>query len=489
MIEQNDQRQRDASMLDALVAQHRMSQNRNRVVNKQPSLLEMPSDAIRGLLGAMQQFGGAADEQIDYYLGPTGIPDKLRAIAPYLDPGFYSGGNAMADIIDPRASASDQFDASRTLSEMAALAPLAFIRGAGGNPITGLLDELPTRQQVTDTARNFMADESGALPMMGSNFANLLGDVGEASTGIRAYQGSPHNFATERLVRMPDGSTQYIVGAPDVLPDVPAGAEVLQDFPLGRLRIDKMGTGEGAQAFGRGLYTAENEGIAKSYRDALADPFESGQTVARAYFNDAGSRAGAVRMLTEQLNGALPNRISLSPDQTSKMREALDFLNSGADVRDVKAPGYMYEVNINADPEDFLDWDLPLAGQTPSIQSAVRGIVPSAPGMASGQRLLDIIAPNNATPFTSAADRARSQASLKLREAGIPGIRYLDAGSRAAGDGSRNYVIFDENLIEIVRKYGIAGAAAMLGLSQADVAQALEQQQQPQSSGLLGVPQ
>jgi hypothetical protein len=74
---------------------------------------------------------------------------------------------------------------------------------------------------------------------------------------------------------------------------------------------------------------------------------------------------------------------------------------------------------------------------------------------------------------------ARSQ---ELREAGIPGIRYLDAGSRGAGDGSRNYVVFDENLIEIVRKYGIAGAAVLLGVSQADLAQAMEQQQ-PQ--GLL----
>jgi hypothetical protein len=79
-----------------------------------------------------------------------------------------------------------------------------------------------------------------------------------------------------------------------------------------------------------------------------------------------------------------------------------------------------------------------------------------------------------------------AQATDRLREAGIPGIRYLDAGSRGAGDGTRNFVIFDENLIDIVRKYGIAGAAAMLGASQADVAQAM-QQQRPQ--GLLSGPQ
>src|SRR5690606_30143747 len=41
-----------------------------------------------------------------------------------------------------------------------------------------------------------------------------------------------------------------------------------------------------------------------------------------------------------------------------------------------------------------------------------------------------------------------------LRKAGIPGIKYLDQGSRDAGEGTRNYVVFDDSLIEIVAKDG-----------------------------------
>lgn len=48
-----------------------------------------------------------------------------------------------------------------------------------------------------------------------------------------------------------------------------------------------------------------------------------------------------------------------------------------------------------------------------------------------------------------------------FRDAGIPGIRYLDHGSRGAGEGSHNYVVFDDATIDILRKYGIAGL--MLG--------------------------
>jgi hypothetical protein len=50
----------------------------------------------------------------------------------------------------------------------------------------------------------------------------------------------------------------------------------------------------------------------------------------------------------------------------------------------------------------------------------------------------------------------RKQFSREAAEAGIPGIKYLDQGSRTAGDGSRNYVVFDDKLIDIIKKYGLA---------------------------------
>src|SRR6185437_16282352 len=50
--------------------------------------------------------------------------------------------------------------------------------------------------------------------------------------GIKAYHGSPHDFDA--------------------------------------FDLSKIGTGEGAQAYGHGLYFADNEGVAKSYRDTLA---------------------------------------------------------------------------------------------------------------------------------------------------------------------------------------------------------------------------
>ena len=47
-------------------------------------------------------------------------------------------------------------------------------------------------------------------------------------------------------------------------------------------------------------------------------------------------------------------------------------------------------------------------------------------------------------------------ASEKLRQAGIPGIRYLDGGSRSAGQGSSNFVAFDPEMIRILERNGQA---------------------------------
>ena len=45
-------------------------------------------------------------------------------------------------------------------------------------------------------------------------------------------------------------------------------------------------------------------------------------------------------------------------------------------------------------------------------------------------------------------------AAEKLRSLGIPGIRYLDGGSRGQGQGSSNYVVFpgNESLLTILER-------------------------------------
>ena len=323
-----------------------------------------------------------------------------------------------------------------TLSEMAGVVAPAMVAGRAGVPVVNAVQDVLTG--YSPMVQPFMADESGAL---------------------RLFHGSPHDFD--------------------------------------RFSMSKIGTGEGAQAYGHGLYFAENENIARSYRDALSNsnPYTSGQ-----YYSVDGSpvrftwsgaqedpKAMAAKMI-DDLGGdkaaaiARARDVAASGDTTQNWAEIASAIEKIGTVERMKGvPGRMYEVQINADPNDFLDWDKPLS-QQPKALEALRPVIGNVSNPGYGVKS----AIDDASKYLGYADDPRRAEDL-LRSAGIPGIRYLDAGSRGAGDGSRNYVVFDENLIEIVRKYGIAGAAAMLGMSQADVAQAMQQQPQPQ--GLLAGPQ
>ena len=54
-------------------------------------------------------------------------------------------------------------------------------------------------------------------------------------------------------------------------------------------------------------------------------------------------------------------------------------------------------------------------------------------------------------------------AAGELSGSNIPGIKYLDQGSRASGEGSHNYVVFDPTNIDILKKYGLAGLGGAAG--------------------------
>jgi hypothetical protein len=156
----------------------------------------------------------------------------------------------------------------------------------------------------------------------------------------------------------------------------------------------------------------------------------------------------------------------------------------------------MYEVRLNTTPDRLLDWDAPLSGQSP-IRSLIgdlgqqyanagsaeaRNVARDAFMAAKNENLSGAGVYNQLTrlantggaigehlgPLSPRMMSGPSVASQTLRkEAGIEGIQYLDAGSRAAGDGTRNYVMFDDKLIDILRRYGLAGMLTGGAASQA----------------------
>jgi len=304
---------------------------------------------------------------------------------------------------------------------------------------------------LMDYLRNVMSGQIAAGGVLGQNnydpnrsFAqNALDpkaleaamDIGMSlGTGpIRAYHGSPHDFD--------------------------------------KFDISKIGTGEGAQAYGHGLYFAEAEGVARDYRNRLGgvdiqiggQPHISNnlpEELAHIALYDTGDINKAIAKLQEvsRSNNAMPERA------------AVRWLEENKDKITVSRPGKMYEVNINASPEQFLNNDRMLSQQSPHVQEALskfdlrlRDPVTGRPAPQYGEPVGREIYDKLSMRMPGDLPSRDSAASATLRNAGIPGIKYLDQGSRGAGQGTSNYVVFDPSIIEILRKYGILGPVAMPG--------------------------
>ena len=151
--------------------------------------------------------------------------------------------------------------------------------------------------------------------------------------------------------------------------------------------------------------------------------------------------------------------------------------------------GSLFEVGIKASPEELIDLGKPLTGQSSQVQSAVRSIfdplqrqpiLPEASSKAEQMRLFrkfkdaqeavsrarygtetSYPSPLFANP-EEALNAARTQL---LRDRGVPGAQYLGHSS-----GKRNYVIWDPERLNILRK--LAAGVGMVGTGTAAASQA-----------------
>jgi len=266
----------------------------------------------------------------------------------------------------------------------------------------------------------------------------LMGKVGGPwEGGIRAYHSSPHDF---------------------------------DKFDWSKLR-----TGEGANTYGAGFYAAENpkvSGQGGEYWNQFLQRFSGPEEEAAQILKYTGfDREKAAELLQKRAGRKEVNDPSSLADQVNSIyadqtRKAEQLLRRGAPV----GPR-TYEVNINARPELLLDWDKPLSSQSPGVRSTLLSMgVPDKPHVTGSMAYWDL--GGQALIRGKPSRDVPEYASKALAEAGIPGIRYLDQGSRPTGGGmtsagmtlaeprkTYNYVVTDPSKLDIMAKYGIVGGA------------------------------
>jgi hypothetical protein len=337
---------------------------------------------------------------------------------------------------------------------------------------------------VSDAAMYASYPEERTMLNAGLTLAGLLPFVPGAG-GVRAvddaftiYHGSPHVFGPSKMVRDLETGKEYVSDpqmVDAVLAQNPNRYEVVADHPLGIFDANRIGTGEGAQAYGVGIYGAEEPNVARGYRDTLmgrmgmdTTPTIGGKPITDVYSQieqraarlpvaDAQREYDKLEIVEQVMNdndilGVLQRKDNYTPEAYAWFEKNI--------VGKFDRPGALYEVRVNSPKTSFLDWDLPISEQSPQVRAALESLGITDPGM-MGQRAYYAAAPT----ATNQAD-----ASNALLKAGIQGVRYLDNFSRSEGLGTRNFVLFDPKIADITKKYGVVpgalGVSALRGMNQ-----------------------
>jgi hypothetical protein len=198
----------------------------------------------------------------------------------------------------------------------------------------------------------------------------------------------------------------------------------------------KIGTGEGAQAYGHGMYFAESPGVAREYQKnvtALRMPTDT-------FADEEVAAAKKLLVVFGQKDGA---------QQVKRMfgSRADEVLAKANDVT-----GQLYKVDL---PDEaiarMLDWDKPLSQQPNVIKTLQKEYAPSYIAQFMDRPGSDLY---KAISGGNGVEDLRASGAAELAKQGIPGIRYLDQGSRGAGAGTSNFVVFpgEERLLRILER-------------------------------------
>jgi len=271
-----------------------------------------------------------------------------------------------------------------------------------------------------------------------------------------------------------------------------------------RFTTDKIGSGEGAQVYGWGLYFTDTKQIAeKQYRDRLAgeeytvdgkpvedwvaDIFAPDYMPYSSLLNDIlnflpiyGRPEQYLGYLRENLkkNTETLAEVKADPAQLDYDIEAIQteidigeaqiallnlLINNGLK----KTPrGKLYNVELAPKEEDFLLWDKPITEQSDKVQAALAGLgfKPQSKVDKAFDILGAILSPGGLMGewygsgiYETIADKLGSPkaASMALLEAGIRGNKYLDGNSRGLNldKPGYNYVIFADDDVTMTAKY------------------------------------
>jgi hypothetical protein len=286
-----------------------------------------------------------------------------------------------------------------------------------------------------------VTDMGLALMGMGTTGA-AMGGVPRGALGMNVFQGGPHKYG-------PEGAAKS---------------------------LEHIGKGEGAQAYGWGRYDAGAEDVAAKYRKDLSnDVFveKDGRVFDPSTLEHLNLKAG-LRKHNGDINALIadpkiqniikengvPDVLSGRYSQTeyqqmfSRDMAVLSDLQSRGGL--TKGEGYLYKHDLpDEDIARYMDWDKPLSEQPENVRAALEkyGIDLELDAERTGEQTYNSIMHKMDRDAAGGvigrhSPGSKQAASEALGKAGIPGLKYLDGMSRGADEGTRNYVTWDQDVLD-----------------------------------------
>ena len=322
------------------------------------------------------------------------------------------------------------------------------LRSGSAKELEDSLSEMQQGAQLSFRQRinNLTSDFVGAARATGRMDPDMMREIFQRGGQPRSLGAAGTGVDDAALVGRTEEFLEQAAPDPEIASAITAFHGSPYDFDF--FDIGKMGTGQGEQRYGPGLYFSEAENVAKEYRDDMTDrripPLNNRMREISNEMNEISTGYRQWKSGQEDRGRALAAEYDDLMEQRSNMR------------------GHLYEVNIRSNPEDFLDFNAPISQQSENVKAVLMPFVE--------QRISQMLFPNELTTeqwmdHLRGGDILGLEAfsevpvSRALIDAGIPGVRYLERASRAGREGVRNYVVFDDQLIDIVKKYGVAGLA------------------------------
>ena len=367
----------------------------------------------------------------------------------------------LEDLLREEAAGNPQYSTDVDMDVLLGEPQRAFFDAENVEYMGGRLNRIDIRNMFDDIQ---LAEMAGIDPFTGEKVADMSGQLQQP-----AFHGSPYKFD--------------------------------------KFSLEHIGKGEGAQAYGWGLYFAGSKDVAEFYRKELSDFYidgkrfkETNRNISKIVKDNKDDLSVAAKKLRQYASENAGNPYAMI-DEAIKVADAIE---SGAFSNN--EDGQLYKVEI---PEDstYLLWDKPLSEQPEKVLVAL-GVKDSkkvadlkkqlkkAAGNVfnGGDDISGLFSDNEHTaemdrislliqqePKGVLRDRGFDEAQIAkmirddvsgeslytwisgikgqeygskiLHSYGLNGIKYLDGSSRGAGDGNYNYVIFDDSAVKILETY------------------------------------